>query len=211
MSGPEEEPVCEGCGIPFERRNKTTRYCPSAACKALRDQRRYQRTRDSRPIRKSECELCGDTFVPRRSDQRFCPGAECKSVRQTLRWDKWAAKDGARDRINEYQRRFRTKTNYDRKWEVKKKYGLEWDEYLDLLERYNHQCAICGESDDICVDHCHVTGKVRGILCRQHNAGIGNLGDTAESVYKAYQYLARFDGRADEIVEDWHGKVRRTP
>jgi len=97
--------------------------------------------------------------------------------------------------INEYQRRYRKETHYGRKWEVKKKYGLEWDEYLALLDEYNHTCALCDESDDIVVDHCHVTGKVRGILCRKHNAGIGSLDDNAAGVYKAYQYLLERESR----------------
>ena len=137
------------------------------------------------------CEVCGSDFIKQAPTQKFCPSEECKAERGRLRWNKWKSKDGSQERVNDYQRRYRKETHYGRKWEVKKKYGLEWEQYLALLDEFNHQCALCGETDDICVDHCHETGKVRGILCRKHNAGIGQLGDTAEDVLRAYEYLVR--------------------
>ncbi|BCP36425.1 hypothetical protein MINTMi198_17950 [Mycobacterium intracellulare M.i.198] len=136
-----------------------------------------------------ECEVCGSPFVKAATTQKFCPDEECKRERARRRWQRWKDKGGSQERVNEYQRRYRKATHYGRKWEVKNRYGLEWDEYIALLDRFNHSCAICGESDDICVDHCHRTGKVRGILCRKHNAAIGALGDTVDSVLRAYEYL----------------------
>lgn len=136
------------------------------------------------------CETCDQEFYRSRSSARFCKREECVKFRQQLRWEKWAEQDHSREMRNEYQRRYRKKTHYHRKWEVKSRYGLEWEEYLALLDEYAHKCALCGESDDICVDHCHRTGKVRGILCRKHNAAIGQLGDDADSMLAAYNYLA---------------------
>lgn len=114
-----------------------------------------------------------------------------------MRWEKWRAKDESDERVREYQRRFRAKTHYGRKWEVRKKYGLEWDEYLELLDAYDHACAICGSREDICVDHCHETGQVRGILCRKHNAGIGALGDSVEGLQRALEYLMKFTSQSE--------------
>lgn len=137
----------------------------------------------------SPCEQCGTMFTPYRASNRFCPDEKCKRARNRIRWNRWKSKDGSQEIVNEYQRRYRKATRYERKWEVKNRYGLEWDEYLALLDEYNHQCALCDETENICVDHCHVTGKTRGILCRKHNAAIGILGDTAEGLLKAYEYL----------------------
>lgn len=139
------------------------------------------------------CDVCGAEFVKTAPTQRFCPDPECKKERARRRWRKWHQKDGSQERTNEYQRRYRANTNYGRKWEVKKKYGLEWDEYLALLDAFDHACALCGERDDICVDHCHKTGKVRGILCRKHNAALGILGDNVDGVQRALEYLRSFE------------------
>lgn len=82
------------------------------------------------------------------------------------------------------------------------KYGISEEEYYDLLEIQGGGCAICGSTDSrviegrakdaLSVDHCHTSGKVRGILCNKCNLGIGLLGDDLESLEKAYTYLKSF-------------------
>lgn len=55
-------------------------------------------------------------------------------------------------------------------------------------------CAVCGKPEQgrrLNIDHDHVTGLVRGLLCRKCNAGIGLLGDTPEGVEAALEYLRR--------------------
>lgn len=73
--------------------------------------------------------------------------------------------------------------------QVKARYGLDPKEYQDLVTRHNNQCAICGSDDRLVVDHCHDTGKVRGLLCAKCNSGLGFLGDDLESLLKAVAYL----------------------
>lgn len=58
-----------------------------------------------------------------------------------------------------------------------------------LLLKQGGVCAICKRDRPLRLDHCHTTGKVRGLLCGTCNTGIGSLGDTAEGVYAAYLYL----------------------
>ncbi len=55
--------------------------------------------------------------------------------------------------------------------------------------RSGRVCAICSEAEDMCIDHDHATGAVRGILCRRCNLAIGILGDTSEMLYRAFLYL----------------------
>ena len=52
-------------------------------------------------------------------------------------------------------------------------------------------CQICGKDGDVelCVDHDHKTGKVRGLLCRYCNLGIGNLQDSPKLLRSAISYL----------------------
>lgn len=66
------------------------------------------------------------------------------------------------------------------------------NKYNELLIRQNGFCAICNssakENRRLCVDHCHETNKVRGILCDDCNTGIGKLKDII-NLEKAIQYL----------------------
>ena len=149
----------------------------------------------------AECPICGEMFEQYRSTNVYCKDPDCQKLRANQRWAKWAEKDGSRERITEYQRKYRAQTNAGRKWEVRARYGLEWEDYLALLDTFNHSCALCGETADICVDHCHRTGKVRGILCRKHNAAIGALGDSADEVRKALDYLMMFETTEENYAE----------
>lgn len=83
---------------------------------------------------------------------------------------------------------------------LKHKYGITINEYESLLEQQGGRCACCGVEENttlyghnrslnFAVDHCHTTGKVRGLLCNQCNRAIGMLGDTVEGVRRALKYL----------------------
>lgn len=71
------------------------------------------------------------------------------------------------------------------------KYGLSEGDYADLLAAQGGLCAVCKERPDsgLCVDHSHVTGKVRGLLCLTCNAGIGMLKDSESLLSSAIEYL----------------------
>ena len=68
-----------------------------------------------------------------------------------------------------------------------------------MLEAQGHKCAICSSTDKgkgkqfFCVDHCHTTGKVRGLLCAPCNKALGQLGDTEEALQRALDYLNNVD------------------
>jgi hypothetical protein len=82
-----------------------------------------------------------------------------------------------------------------------KNYGISLDDYLELLKTQNGVCAICkqpetkinrhGTLQPLCVDHCHINGHVRGLLCSSCNLGIGNLKDNIEYLLNAVEYLRR--------------------
>lgn len=51
-------------------------------------------------------------------------------------------------------------------------------------------CDCCHKSTShFVLDHCHVTGKFRGWICRNCNQGIGKLGDNIQGLQKAIIYL----------------------
>jgi len=76
-----------------------------------------------------------------------------------------------------------------------KQYGLSLEEYNTLLENQNNQCCICGnvakENKYLAVDHDHITGRVRGLLCETCNVGLGSLKDSVEILYAAIEYLSK--------------------
>jgi hypothetical protein len=74
---------------------------------------------------------------------------------------------------------------------LKSRYGITIDRYDAMYEQQEGKCAICRaeDSDQFAVDHCHKTGKVRGLLCRSCNLGIGQLKDDIEVLSNAITYL----------------------
>ena len=78
-----------------------------------------------------------------------------------------------------------------------KKYGLTLEEYDILLKKTDCHCPIChvefaegGRGGNApCVDHCHKTGKVRGIICVRCNGGMGSLQDNPIILMKAIEWL----------------------
>lgn len=75
---------------------------------------------------------------------------------------------------------------------LKKAYGLTQEGYDAMLEEQGGVCAICGASPNgknLAVDHDHVTGKVRGLLCFKCNYGLGYFQDSRDLLAKASEYL----------------------
>lgn len=71
------------------------------------------------------------------------------------------------------------------------------DAFEALLTEQAHVCAICGcdlttlDPFAVCVDHDHVTGKVRGVLCRHCNTGLGSFKDNPDALLAAVVYLKK--------------------
>ena len=80
-----------------------------------------------------------------------------------------------------------------RAYQLTRRYGLTTEEWTSLYQQQNGLSAICSKAfidNDIVVDHCHARGKVRGLLCRRCNAGLGNFDDSADMLLRAHQYLS---------------------
>ena len=77
-----------------------------------------------------------------------------------------------------------------------KKFGLSVEAYHDMHAAQGHSCACCGvpaseAARALAVDHCHKTGKVRGLLCSKCNNAIGLLYDNPETMLRLVDYLAK--------------------
>lgn len=90
-----------------------------------------------------------------------------------------------------------------KKSEFKCKYGMTLKQYDIMLETQNGVCAICGHSettinrfggvDRLCVDHNHITGRLRGLLCHNCNLVIGNAKESINTLSMAIKYLSDHD------------------
>lgn len=118
--------------------------------------------------RTAVCSICGPTTVVSRG---YDPGKRGP----VARW-----------RCAVWQERVRT-------WTLKRDYNLTPDQHRAMMEAQDGRCAICRkpESDgrELSVDHCHKTGRPRGLLCWQCNTAIGKFGDTSDGVRAALAYL----------------------
>lgn len=77
--------------------------------------------------------------------------------------------------------------------EYKKRFGITLDEYERMLAAQGGLCAVCGgrcRRGRLSVDHCHKTGRVRGLLCRSCNIILGLMQDNPEWLRQAEVYLA---------------------
>lgn len=76
---------------------------------------------------------------------------------------------------------------------IKNRYGLSIEGFESLIAIQKGVCAICGAEPNgrLHIDHCHTTGKVRGLLCVKCNLAIGLMNDNTALLLKAIQYLQR--------------------
>lgn len=89
-----------------------------------------------------------------------------------------------------------------RLFKLNHRYGLTADSYRALAEAHDWRCAICGgvggsRKQSLDVDHCHGSGVIRGLLCRDCNQGLGHFRDSKELLMRAIEYLrAHESGRS---------------
>jgi hypothetical protein len=101
-----------------------------------------------------------------------------------------------KDEINEKARKRYTSDGRWRK-QLRTRFGLTPEEYWSKYEEQKGLCAICSNGQcvglKLDVDHNHVTGKVRALLCRHCNTGIGLLKDSISRVEAALAYLRKHE------------------
>lgn len=163
------------------------------------------------------CSRCGETKpVSEFSKHRGYKDGfryECKkcSVVEVLAYDKKhpegknsrnkTYRDSHKEKVNGLSRKHRNMPKnkekqkaYIRNWHLVKTYGITSEDYNNMFIEQGGRCAICGKHQTefkkrLAVDHCHDTGKVRGLLCDSCNNGIGKLKDDIQLLTNAIKYL----------------------
>lgn len=90
---------------------------------------------------------------------------------------------------------------YGREWNLRRRFKIDGSDYEKLLTMQGGVCAVCqcqeiheyksGKLKGLSVDHCHSTGKVRGLLCVKCNRGLGYFKDDPERLHRAIEYLRK--------------------
>jgi hypothetical protein len=128
------------------------------------------------------------------------PITKAERLAQTNEWrrqdklknpEKYAAKRRARTEKD------RAAPDYSHKrWTslIRVKYNLSLEEYNNMFAIQRGCCAICGTHQSemkirLSVDHDHTTGKIRSLLCKSCNIGLGEFKDRVELLKKAISYL----------------------
>jgi len=99
--------------------------------------------------------------------------------------------------INGYSSQCKTcrKLKSNRFYLLKFKYGITETDYYAILAKQDGVCAICGASPEgelhgaLSVDHCHNSSKVRGLICRDCNFGLGKFKDDPDVLEYAAAYI----------------------
>lgn len=174
---------CKFCNSLFEPNDSRQKFCSKLCYK-----RKYDL--DNRKIfYNRNCLECQSEFKTSRLPQVFC-GPQCRY--------NFKIKDNVRN-CRFCDRQFIDKTRSNKKPECSAecskhfndmtRYGLSKKEYLKI--RSINQCQICSSKDKLCIDHCHTSNKVRGVLCRNCNTGIGLLKENLNTITSALEYLKR--------------------
>ena len=84
----------------------------------------------------------------------------------------------------------------NRRANLKSKYGITPEEFDAMLAAQNFRCAICRTDDpkhcgQFVVDHCHTTGRIRGLLCQRCNWFVGQALDDTAYLLAAVAYLSK--------------------
>lgn len=72
------------------------------------------------------------------------------------------------------------------------KYKIDENFYGELCDKYCDGCVICGidlPANKLQIDHCHITGQIRGLICRDCNWAIGHFKDSISALENAIEYL----------------------
>ena len=118
-------------------------------------------------------------------DWRNKPGNKEKASKKAREWYKNNKKHFIQ-RMKKYR-----KENPDvvKNSRLKERFGLTLEHHTHLIKSQKGRCAICEQKRKLCVDHNHVTGKVRGLLCNQCNFAIGCFYENEANMLKAVKYL----------------------
>lgn len=190
---------CTTCAAPLKTMG--ARRCISCNNKARERRNPDHCTTCQQPAPKPRKGLCTACYQKAwgQSRPRTCKVGECSRCSQTLEIlakglchkcygrARYQTNPTYRDQVKAH-----SKANPNRrKGHLWQKYGLTQEDYQALLAAQGGTCATCSATDQLCVDHCHATGQVRGILCFVCNTRLGHFEASRATFQEAFpRYLS---------------------
>jgi len=138
-----------------------------------------------------ECYECGTPFKKRIKTHIFCSTLCRQTERGRSRWKTHKEELSLRHKkwsTENFSKRRNYMINYT--------YGITPNQYDEMLESQNHSCFICKRHENefkskLAIDHDHVTGEIRGLLCSICNKMVIGKNRDPEIFKRAYEYLSR--------------------
>lgn len=212
------EYACIECGTKFTAWPSMNRQFCSPACSAKHSVGRKMPPRERKPPapRKSRppkirtamiCIDCGTSFMPKATGVPPKRCNDCRVVyerkRNAAKTAAWRAANPERAKeIQNYHNRRRLLSDEYRRLNnermIKAKYGITRAELDVMIEAQAGRCAVCsgppnGAGKRLHIDHCHDTGRIRGLLCSNCNTMIGLAKNDPERLLLAAAYLEEFN------------------
>lgn len=182
MPDPLESKRCTGCGreLPLgsfaaDRNRRDGLQVRCRECVAEYSAAHYRRRRESlgRTVREKVDIPAGHKL--------------CQTCGEVKPHSEWHRNSSASDGLSTWCKACRAIKG--REDHLKRNYGLTEAERDAMVASQMGLCAICLKAPAVHVDHCHQTGRVRGVLCFNCNSAIGKLGDDPDAVRRAAAYL----------------------
>jgi hypothetical protein len=110
----------------------------------------------------------------------------------------YLSKPENREKSRLYAREYAKKRPEMQRIRLLAKYGLDEEGYDKMLRDQDGKCKICGKEHNgkhsvFVIDHDHKTGKVRSLLCKHCNTGLGSYFDSPSLLRAAAEYLEKFN------------------
>lgn len=213
------EKICKNCGpltrdkiIIRLRKGKPYKICRPCENKQQRESfkkhrakylerdrlaRTYERAGDTKEMRCSKCKEIKpiEKFNAHMIKIKY---PYCRDCRIAVTKDHHAKEESKQKHREWYNTKY---VPVERNLRYIKTYGITLDQYNEMSVQQDHKCKICKKPEtaksslrkdgsyNLAVDHCHKTGKVRGLLCQKCNGGLGQFHDSIQNLYSAIEYL----------------------
>lgn len=140
-----------------------------------------------------KCLFCEGDMLNKRADAKYC-SAPCRASMEKRRYRE---KRGLA--VKEQRGPYDGRSSDRRGYALRYKYGISVAQYNELLEKQENKCAICGKHEDeepraLAVDHNHITGEIRGLLCTFCNHRIVGKHRDGDLLRKVADYIEQGTG-----------------
>jgi len=175
-------------------------------CKIDKPLDQYFKVSKNQPTLRGECKDCKNLYAKNLRKTYSQEKLNNLKEKQKIHYNK--NKDIILQKGKEY---IKSNPNVSKRAELKHRFGITLETFVQMVQEHNNLCAICEEPEigkhqkgtprDLSVDHCHSTGKIRGLLCQKCNKGLGYFKDDINFLLNAIEYLKNADQYNNHIQE----------